>query len=149
VCKSCRFAIAFQVMAVSYGMVICRITRTQLRPSNVSYTTKLTTTSFREHNQTINSASDCKRITLMCASLVLCFTFLWLPFHVGHLAKLSGIPLPEKQVSDCCQIHKITFYDINWFEIQVSFSHEMSPNVLQTMHNTRFNHCQFDDLRFL
>uniref|UniRef100_H2YCB5 G-protein coupled receptors family 1 profile domain-containing protein n=1 Tax=Ciona savignyi TaxID=51511 RepID=H2YCB5_CIOSA len=50
----------------------------------------------RKHSS--RSDRDRRRVTIMCASLVACFVFCWLPFHAVHMAKIAGIMVPISRV---------------------------------------------------
>jgi len=88
-------------MATSYGLIIRRLSRTLKKrgTDHLSSSTQQEASKY-DQSQRTSSKPDNKRrrITWMCASLVISFVFLWLPFHVGHLAKLTGIPLPMEKI---------------------------------------------------
>uniref|UniRef100_F6SEF7 G-protein coupled receptors family 1 profile domain-containing protein n=1 Tax=Ciona intestinalis TaxID=7719 RepID=F6SEF7_CIOIN len=74
------FLIPFLIMVACYGLIIHRLSTTRMKTENM------------QRNPTPGSS---KRITIMCAALVGCFVFCWLPFHAIHMAKIAGIK--EKQ----------------------------------------------------
>jgi len=83
-------------MALSYGKIIrgLAVTKLKLRSNNARNSKE----AFADQEQGIVSRQEHRRIVVTCLGLVSCFLFLWLPFYAGHLAKLSGIALPEEKV---------------------------------------------------
>uniref|UniRef100_H2YCB6 G-protein coupled receptors family 1 profile domain-containing protein n=1 Tax=Ciona savignyi TaxID=51511 RepID=H2YCB6_CIOSA len=74
------FLIPFWVMVACYGLIIHR-------------------SSCRGRKHSSRSDRDRRRVTIMCASLVACFVFCWLPFHAVHMAKIAGIMVPISRVT--------------------------------------------------
>ena len=81
-------------MLASYGLIIAKLRESRLRSS-----IKL---NERKSNIKVSmkSEKDRKRVTLMCSSLVLSFTFCWIIYHATHLGKIFGIEIPKGYVSN-------------------------------------------------
>jgi len=73
------------VMAVSYGLVIFKVRESHMRSSIRVIKGKKTLLASKK------SIKDRKRVTTMCISLVVAFTFCWTMYHAIHLAKLFGV----------------------------------------------------------
>ncbi|XP_078489536.1 neuropeptides B/W receptor type 2-like isoform X2 [Ciona intestinalis] len=82
------FILPLAVMCTSYGLIIRRMTSSRTRSSS-------------RRGVTSQAERDIRRITIMCASLVVCFTVCWLPYHTIHLAKIVGIHSPRNDVNYC------------------------------------------------
>nr|XP_026695823.1 somatostatin receptor type 2-like isoform X2 [Ciona intestinalis] len=87
------FLIPFLIMVACYGLIIHRLSTTRMKTENMQRNP--TPGSSKERKPSSRSDNDRKRITIMCAALVGCFVFCWLPFHAIHMAKIAGIK--EKQ----------------------------------------------------
>ena len=72
-------------MAVSYGLVIFKVRESHMRSSIRVIKGKKTLLASKK------SIKDRKRVTTMCISLVVAFTFCWTMYHAIHLAKLFGV----------------------------------------------------------
>ena len=72
-------------MAFSYGLVIFKVRESHTRASIRLVKGKKTMQASKK------SIKDRKRVTIMCISLVVTFTFCWTMYHAVHLAKLFGL----------------------------------------------------------
>ena len=81
-------------MLASYGFIISKLRESQVRSSiKIIHGKSIIKTSSK-------SEKDRKRVTLMCSTLVLSFTFCWILYHANHLAKIVGIVVPKDYVSN-------------------------------------------------
>ena len=85
----------FQVMVLSYGFIIKRLRRKQVRTTQ----SLSKTTNKNQKKKSTKSDKDRKRVTMMCATLVISFFLCWVLFHSYHLAKLIGIRVKSRNVS--------------------------------------------------
>lgn len=86
-----------QVMVISYGLIIAKLHKTQVRTSLELEKG----CSERVKRRKSKSAKDRRRVTVMCATLVVSFTLCWVLFHATHIAKIIGIAVPSGHVSFC------------------------------------------------
>lgn len=105
------FVIPLFVMVISYGLIISRLRTTRVK-SNLRQSAKSTKSMLSANGSTSSSSQrfrktstrsdrDRRRVTIMCATLVLSFTICWILFHAVHLAKLVGIRVPKGNNSYC------------------------------------------------
>ena len=93
-----------QVISACYGLIVIRILKTNVgdtQNSNSESTYSRRGSGVRiwsrkrrrsSNASTGKSYREKRRVTVMCAVLVLLFLVCWLPFHSIHLAKIVGIP---------------------------------------------------------
>ena len=79
-------------MAFSYGLVIFKVRESHTRASIRLVKGKKTLQASKK------SIKDRKRVTIMCISLVVTFTFCWTMYHAVHLAKLFGMITSTRSV---------------------------------------------------
>ena len=106
-------------MLASYRFLIAKLRESQLR-SSVKLSDKKSNIKV-----SLKSENDRKRVTFMCSTLVLSFTFCWIIYHATHLAKIFGMKTPKGYVSNInfrCFIHLIT--SINIYKKQENKSFE-------------------------
>ena len=72
-------------MVFCYGFVILKVRESQIRCTIRVVKGKKTILASKK------SIKDRKRVTIMCISLVVTFTFCWTMYHSVHLAKLFGV----------------------------------------------------------
>jgi len=98
------------VMTIAYGLIIRRVYKTKMQsPKRLNglqrcESVRKSRASFKERSppKKINRTPNMrKKVTGMCASLVLCFTVCWLPYHAIQLAKLRVIPLTSTKGYIC------------------------------------------------
>ena len=79
-------------MVVCYGLIVRRFLSTSI-PVNAPITTFSSTTGAYSKKSKCRSQSskDRRRVTIMCASLVVCFIMCWLPYHSVKLAQIAGM----------------------------------------------------------
>jgi len=93
----CSFILFFfKLMVICYGLIIWKLSTTRVKTANptLSFTTGniVSVSKFQnQRNLLSRSQIDRRRVTIMCAALVMCFVICWLPFHAVHLAKISKI----------------------------------------------------------
>jgi len=90
------FLVPLIVMVLSYGLIIAKLHKTQVR------TTLKPEKSCSEKRRKTKSAKDRRRVTFMCATLVVSFTLCWVLFHATHIAKIVGITVPGGHDSTYC-----------------------------------------------
>ncbi|CAK8688443.1 unnamed protein product [Clavelina lepadiformis] len=94
-----------QVMLITYSLIVRRLfassERTHSYSSNSGVSPAVAVNKQRKETKHSLSPSSYnrRRITMMCASLVICFVACWLLFHAVHLAKINGIRLPLSQAT--------------------------------------------------
>jgi len=92
-------------MLLSYGLIVRRLYATRMRAtstsSSASFTHSISGSSGgsqkKRRKSSARSDKDRRRVTIMCATLVISFMVCWIPFHAIHIAKFIGIP--NKEVS--------------------------------------------------
>lgn len=74
------------MISICYGFIVYRVTkRKEIHADKFS--------SVQGQHRKI--AKESKRVTVICALLVVSFAVCWLPFHLFHLVKIGGIPLHD------------------------------------------------------
>jgi len=91
------FLFPIGVMVLSYGLIIKRLRRKQVRTTQSL--SKITNKSQKK--KSTKSDKDRKRVTMMCATLVISFFLCWVLFHSYHLAKLVGIRVKAQNIGYC------------------------------------------------
>jgi len=81
------FLFPISVMVLSYGLIIKKLRKTQVKSAN----NLRKNTDKSQKKKSTKSDKDRKRVTMMCATLVISFFLCWVLFHSQHLAKLIGI----------------------------------------------------------
>ena len=82
-------------MVLSYGLIIKKLRKTQVKSAN----NLRKNTDKSQKKKSTKSDKDRKRVTMMCATLVISFFLCWVLFHSQHLAKLIGIRVKYGNVS--------------------------------------------------
>ena len=84
-------------MLVCYGLIVRRLQSTSI-PVNARSTKSSSTGSAgnipaysKKSKGRSQSSKDRRRVTIMCASLVVCFIMCWLPYHSVKLAQIAGM----------------------------------------------------------
>ncbi|XP_076813053.1 somatostatin receptor type 2-like isoform X2 [Clavelina lepadiformis] len=101
------FLLPFLVMLITYSLIVRRLfassERTHSYSSNSGVSPAVAVDKQRKKTRRSHSPSSYnrRRITMMCASLVICFVACWLLFHAVHLAKINGIRLPLEEAHIC------------------------------------------------
>jgi len=91
------FLFPIGVMVLSYGFIIKRLRRKQVRTTQ----SLSKTTNKNQKKKSTKSDKDRKRVTMMCATLVISFFLCWVLFHSYHLAKLIGIRVKSRNTRYC------------------------------------------------
>ncbi|XP_076816326.1 uncharacterized protein LOC143462164 isoform X2 [Clavelina lepadiformis] len=100
------FVIPFLMMLVCYGLIVKKLSASQLRMSLARRNEPISQKTESDkpgRRRSSRSDSDRRRVTMMCAALVFCFGICWLPFHITNFAKLNGINVPPGS-ENLCQI---------------------------------------------
>ncbi|CAK8678079.1 unnamed protein product [Clavelina lepadiformis] len=93
------------VLSVFYGLIIHKM---------YSQNLLITNESGKKSNATVRQEKDRRRVTTMCATLVISFVFCWIIFHVDHIAKVVGIHVRKDQV-DVCKILPVVGTTLAYF----------------------------------
>ena len=89
-----------QVMVITYGFIIRRLREANIRTKNRKFSSTSTrNNTTRNYKSQSKSISKNKRVTFMCVLLVSSFIIFWLPFHIVHLKKITGIITPPGKAS--------------------------------------------------
>ena len=87
-------------MLASYGLIVRRLYATRMRANSTSSSASFTHSisgsaggsQKKRRKSSARSDKDRRRVTIMCAALVISFMVCWVPFHAIHLAKFYGLP---------------------------------------------------------
>ena len=94
-------------MLALYGMIVRRLYATRMRANgtSTSFTHSISESAGRNQKKRRKSSARFdkvrRRVTIMCAALVISFMVCWIPFHSIHLAKFYGI-LNQSVSSSAC-----------------------------------------------
>ncbi|CAK8692217.1 unnamed protein product [Clavelina lepadiformis] len=101
------FLLPFFVMVLCYGLIVHKLSITRVHSSSIPNANarggSVGNGKLSRRKSSTRSDKDRRRVTIMCASLVICFVICWLPFHATHLAKFAGI-IVAPQYQDVCKI---------------------------------------------
>jgi len=105
------YILPFLVMSVTYGLIIRKLShaslvdnKTSVKKSLSSFTSNADAKNKEKQNRSHKNLK--KRVSLMCASLVITFAVCWLPYHILHIAKLNFIKIPESQGHICRNLRR-------------------------------------------
>jgi len=99
------FILPVLVMVITYGFIIRRLREANIRTKNRKFSSTSTrNNTTRNYKSQSKSISKNKRVTFMCVLLVSSFIIFWLPFHIVHLKKITGIITPPGKDYICDQL---------------------------------------------
>ena len=101
-------------MLASYGLIVRHLCATRMRANDTStsFTHSISRSAGgsqkKRRKPSVRSNKVRRRVTIMCAALVISCMVCWVPFHAIHLAKFYGIPNQSVSSSACAIVnHKV------------------------------------------